>query len=168
MERKVLEDAVSYIRGLAERHGRNADWAEEAVREAVNLGAEEALEKNVIDVVSPNLRDLLQQVDEHNDHPRTCFECHVNQGTKAREGYNPKGFPRVWGDGWAVHRTRAQPTSGRNLCYPPCHSPHLQNNPPTPTSCRQNTRYIHTSSKRIVSLTSRQRCRKLGMPHVYH
>ncbi|MCD1646465.1 NfeD family protein [Marinobacter adhaerens] len=63
MERKVLEDAVSYIRGLAERHGRNADWAEEAVREAVNLGSEEALEKNVIDVVSPNLRDLLQQVD---------------------------------------------------------------------------------------------------------
>src|SRR5690554_7843791 len=43
MERKVLEDAVSYIRGLAERHGRNADWAEEAVREAVNLGATEAL-----------------------------------------------------------------------------------------------------------------------------
>lgn len=63
MERKVLEDAVSYIRGLAERHGRNADWAEEAVREAVNLGAAEALEKNVIDVVSPNLRDLLEQVD---------------------------------------------------------------------------------------------------------
>jgi len=63
MERKVLEDAVSYIRGLAERHGRNADWAEEAVREAVNLGADEALEKNVIDVVSPSIRDLLQQVD---------------------------------------------------------------------------------------------------------
>ena len=63
MERKVLEDAVSYIRGLAERHGRNADWAEEAVREAVNLGAGAALEKNVIDVVSPNIRDLLQQVD---------------------------------------------------------------------------------------------------------
>ncbi|SFM56073.1 NfeD family protein [Marinobacter pelagius] len=63
MERKVLEDAVSYIRGLAERHGRNADWAEQAVREAVNLGAAEALERNVIDVVAPNLRDLLQQID---------------------------------------------------------------------------------------------------------
>lgn len=63
MERKVLEDAVSYIRGLAERHGRNADWAEEAVREAVNLGADEALEKNVIDVVAPNIQDLLQQMD---------------------------------------------------------------------------------------------------------
>lgn len=63
MERKVLEDAVSYIRGLAERHGRNADWAEEAVREAVNLGATEALEKNVVDVVADNMASLLEQLD---------------------------------------------------------------------------------------------------------
>lgn len=63
MERKVLEDAVSYIRGLAERHGRNADWAEEAVREAVNLSANAALEQNVIDVVAPSLGDLLRQID---------------------------------------------------------------------------------------------------------
>lgn len=65
MERKVLEDAVSYIRGLAERHGRNADWAEEAVREAVNLGATEALEKNVVDVVADNMTSLLEQLDGH-------------------------------------------------------------------------------------------------------
>lgn len=63
MERKVLEDAVSYIRGLAQRHGRNADWAEEAVREAVNLGAEEAREQQVIEVVASNLSDLLAQID---------------------------------------------------------------------------------------------------------
>ena len=63
MERKVLEDAVSYIRGLAERHGRNADWAEKAVREAVNLGASEALEQNVIDVVAADLDGLLAQID---------------------------------------------------------------------------------------------------------
>lgn len=63
MERKVLEDAVSYIRGLAQRHGRNADWAEEAVREAVNLGAEEAQDKQVVDVVAANLSDLLVQID---------------------------------------------------------------------------------------------------------
>ena len=62
MERKVLEDAVSYIRGLAERHGRNADWAEEAVREAVNLTATDALEKNVIDIVADNIQDLLEQM----------------------------------------------------------------------------------------------------------
>lgn len=63
MERKVLEDSVAYIRGLAERHGRNADWAEQAVREAVNLGAREALELNVIDVVATDINDLLQQID---------------------------------------------------------------------------------------------------------
>lgn len=62
MERKVLEDAVSYIRGLAERHGRNADWAERAVREAVNLGATEALEQNVIDIVADSLPDLIEQL----------------------------------------------------------------------------------------------------------
>ncbi|WP_447045579.1 NfeD family protein [Vreelandella sp. H-I2] len=63
MERKVLEDAVSFIRSLAERHGRNADWAEEAVRDAVNLTANEALERNVIDVVARDIDDLLAQID---------------------------------------------------------------------------------------------------------
>ncbi|MDX1464461.1 MAG: nodulation protein NfeD [Halomonas sp.] len=63
MERKVLEDAVAYIRSLAERHGRNADWAEAAVREAVNLTAREALEQNVIEVVASDLDDLLAQLD---------------------------------------------------------------------------------------------------------
>lgn len=63
MERKVLEDSVAYIRGLAERHDRNADWAEEAVREAVNLSAREAAERNVVDVVAADLQSLLQQID---------------------------------------------------------------------------------------------------------
>lgn len=65
MERKILEDAVSYIRGLAERFGRNADWAEEAVREGVNIGAREALELNVIEFVAENVEDLLEQLDGH-------------------------------------------------------------------------------------------------------
>ena len=62
MERKTLEDAVAYIRGLAERHGRNADWAEEAVREAVSLTAREALELNVIDLVADSVPQLLEQL----------------------------------------------------------------------------------------------------------
>ncbi len=61
-ERKALEDAVSYIRELAARHGRNADWAERAVREAANLGAAEALEKNVIDLIATDIRDLLTRL----------------------------------------------------------------------------------------------------------
>ncbi|MFJ5537501.1 NfeD family protein [Vreelandella titanicae] len=63
MERKVMEDAVSFIRSLAERHDRNADWAEEAVRNAVNFTASEALEQNVINVVARDLDDLLEQID---------------------------------------------------------------------------------------------------------
>ncbi|MEL7044395.1 MAG: nodulation protein NfeD, partial [Pseudomonadota bacterium] len=63
MERKTLEDAVSYIRELAERHGRNAEWAEQAVREAANLGAREALEARVIDLIASDVGDLLGQLD---------------------------------------------------------------------------------------------------------
>ncbi|ULX58009.1 serine protease [Ectothiorhodosinus mongolicus] len=63
MERKVLEDAVSYIRELAELRGRNADWAEEAVREAMNIGATEALKLNVIDVVAESIPELLAAID---------------------------------------------------------------------------------------------------------
>jgi len=63
MERKVINDAVAYIRGLAELRGRNADWAERAVREGVSLSAEDALEQNVIDVIAESLDELLQVVD---------------------------------------------------------------------------------------------------------
>lgn len=62
MERKVINDAAAYIRGLAERRGRNAEWAERAVREAVNLTAEEAAARNVIDLVAEDLSDLLQRM----------------------------------------------------------------------------------------------------------
>ncbi|MEC8918714.1 MAG: nodulation protein NfeD [Pseudomonadota bacterium] len=63
MRQKMIEDAVATIRGYAERHGRNADWAEQAVREAANLGAKEALERDVIDVVAVDLDDLMAQLD---------------------------------------------------------------------------------------------------------
>jgi membrane-bound serine protease (ClpP class) len=63
MERKVLEDAVSYIRELADRHGRNAAWAERAVRDAANLGAQEALAEKVIDLIAADVDALLASVD---------------------------------------------------------------------------------------------------------
>jgi len=63
MERKVLNDAVAYIRSLAERYGRNADWAEKAVREAATLTAREALDENVIDFVAENRAELLRMID---------------------------------------------------------------------------------------------------------
>ncbi len=63
MERKVINDAVAYIRGLANLRGRNADWAEKAVREAVNLTAKDALEENVIDLVVDDLDALIAALD---------------------------------------------------------------------------------------------------------
>jgi membrane-bound serine protease (ClpP class) len=63
LKRKVINDAVAYIRGLANAHGRNADWAEKAVRVASNLPAREALSMNVVDFVAPNLPTLLDKID---------------------------------------------------------------------------------------------------------
>lgn len=62
MERKMVNDSVAFIRGLAERHGRNADWAERAVREGISATASEALELEVIDVLATDQEDLLRQV----------------------------------------------------------------------------------------------------------
>ena len=63
MGRKVLNDAIAYIRSLAERYGRNADWAEKAVRDAATLTAREALEQNVVDFVAKDHAELLRLVD---------------------------------------------------------------------------------------------------------
>ncbi len=63
MTRKVINDAVAYLQGLAELRGRNIEWAEETVRYGANLRASEALERNVIDLVVPDLRSLLEQLD---------------------------------------------------------------------------------------------------------
>ena len=59
MQRKVVNDAVAYIRGLAALRGRNADWAEKAVREGASLSADDALKENVIDLVAENDQALL-------------------------------------------------------------------------------------------------------------
>ena len=63
MDRKVLNDAVAYIRSLANRYGRNADWAEKAVTEAATLTAADALEQNVIDYVFTDRDELISGVD---------------------------------------------------------------------------------------------------------
>jgi membrane-bound serine protease (ClpP class) len=62
MAKKVINDAVAYLRGLANLRGRNAEWAEKAVREGVSLTAEEALAMHVIDLVAPDLSALLSQL----------------------------------------------------------------------------------------------------------
>lgn len=63
LRRKVVNDARASLRGLAKQHGRNAKWADSAVRVASNLTADEALKMNVIDLVSPSLPALLKTID---------------------------------------------------------------------------------------------------------
>ena len=63
MERKVLNDAIAYLKGLAEMRGRNTEWAEKAVRDAATLTASEALREKVIDVLAVDVDDLIRQLD---------------------------------------------------------------------------------------------------------
>ena len=63
LRRKVVNDAAASLSELARAHGRNAAWAQAAVRRASNLGATEALKRNVIDVMAPTLPALLNKVD---------------------------------------------------------------------------------------------------------
>jgi membrane-bound serine protease (ClpP class) len=70
MQAKVTNDAAAYIVGLAKTHGRNAEWAEEAVREAVSLPAEDAQEQNVVEFVAEDLTALLQTIDGYVTTPK--------------------------------------------------------------------------------------------------
>ena len=63
MRAKVTNDAAAYLRGLADRRGRNAEWAERAVREGANVTDQEALRLGVVDVVAADVAELLAQVD---------------------------------------------------------------------------------------------------------
>jgi membrane-bound serine protease (ClpP class) len=70
LRRKVINDAAASLRELARSHGRNARWADLAVRKGQNLGATEALQQNVIDLMAPNLPRLLDKVDGRTTKPK--------------------------------------------------------------------------------------------------
>jgi len=63
MQHKLVNDAAAYIRGLALLRGRNADWAEKAVREAASLNSEQALKEGVIDLIAEDVPALLKKLD---------------------------------------------------------------------------------------------------------
>lgn len=67
-EAKMVNDAVAYIRGLAELRGRNVDWAEKAVREAASLSAEAAVREKVVDFTATTIADLLKQANGRTVH----------------------------------------------------------------------------------------------------
>lgn len=63
MSEKIVNDTVSYIKTIAKNRGRNADWGEKAVRQSVSITSEEALRLKVIDLISPDVQDLLSRID---------------------------------------------------------------------------------------------------------
>ena len=88
LARKIKNDAAASLRSLAKRHGRNAAWADRAVRKASNLTSDEALRINVIDVIAPTLPALLRQVDGRVTKPKH-FTLHLAgaQVTEVHPGF---------------------------------------------------------------------------------
>lgn len=62
MSEKIVNDTVSYVKTIAKTRGKNVDWAEKAVRRSVSITEEEALKLNVIDMISPDVKDLLTKI----------------------------------------------------------------------------------------------------------
>ncbi|WP_374682228.1 NfeD family protein [Accumulibacter sp.] len=85
MKTKQVNDAAAFIRGLAQQHGRNAEWAERAVREAVTLTASEALREKVIDAVAADLPDLLSQIDGRSVQMQSGRLTLATRGLETRE-----------------------------------------------------------------------------------
>jgi membrane-bound serine protease (ClpP class) len=63
MSEKVTNDMVAYVKSIADKRGRNAEWAEKAVRESVSVTEKEALEQNIIDIIAADIDDLIRQID---------------------------------------------------------------------------------------------------------
>jgi membrane-bound serine protease (ClpP class) len=90
MERKVVNDAVGYLRSLAQLRGRNVEWAERAVREGANLPASEALDNKVIDLIAKDIPDLLQQLDGRK------LRLGASEVTLATKGLTVEKFEADW------------------------------------------------------------------------
>lgn len=90
---KVLNDAIAYIRSLAQLRGRNAQWAEEAVRGAATLTANEALQKHVIDLIASDTGDLLHQAEGRS----------VKVGTQSIELHFTGASMRAYKPSWRNH-----------------------------------------------------------------
>jgi membrane-bound serine protease (ClpP class) len=91
---KVLNDAVTRVRDLASRHGRNADWAESAVRNSVNINAEQAVQLRVADLEATDIRSLLNEIDGRTV-PRTNGSLTIHSANALVDD-NPMPFWQVF------------------------------------------------------------------------
>jgi len=90
MSEKATNDAAAYIRSIAKKRGRNPKWAEKAVRESVSITETEALKLKVIDLVSPNLKTLLESV--NNRVVETSSGKHILKTKDVKVVYREMGF----------------------------------------------------------------------------
>ena len=92
LEEKQVNDAIAWIRSLANLRKRNADWGEKAVSESVSITAEEALEKNVVDMLATDLDELTRKADG------TTVEINEKSKTLQLSGAKIKSMPLWWGE----------------------------------------------------------------------
>ena len=90
MTEKIVNDTVSYIKTIAKKRGRNVDWAEKAVTKSVSITEEEALKLRVIDLISPDLNDLLARVDGR------VIKFDGVSRTLLTKGVEPQPFKMSW------------------------------------------------------------------------
>ena len=93
--KKVLNDAVTRVRNLATVHGRNADWCEKAVRESVNINAEQAVDLHVADLEAADVASLLRALDG-----RTLKRPDGSQVQLALAGARIEDYPMPWSQQW--------------------------------------------------------------------
>jgi membrane-bound serine protease (ClpP class) len=92
MTEKIVNDTVSNIKSIAKTRGRNVDWAEKAVRKSVSITEEEALKLNVVDLISPDLQDLLTKIDGR------VVKFDGSSRTLLTKGMQPRSLQMSWRD----------------------------------------------------------------------
>jgi len=90
MSKKIVNDMVAFVKGIAKKRGRNATWAERAVRESVSVTETEALKDNVIDLVAENLDDLIRQLDGRQIQGKGTLDLKGAKRIRVEEGFRTK------------------------------------------------------------------------------
>jgi len=90
MSKKIINDMVAFVKGIAKKRGRNATWAEQAVRESVSITETEALKENVIDVVADDTPDLIRKINGRNIEDKGTLELDGYRVVRLEEGVRTK------------------------------------------------------------------------------
>lgn len=90
MSKKITNDMVAYVKGIAKKRGRNVEWVEKAVRDAVSVTATEALEEKIIDIVAKDLDDLIDQINGREIPEKGVLKLDDAQIKRLKEGLRTK------------------------------------------------------------------------------